>query len=188
MGKILAHRGIPKVYSFHRTLSYSRNPFCRFTTSQDLQMFFDCHRRAFAHFGGNLYSVPAHRIRPRQLVETRATKSQFMLHSTMADSSSETLLATHPRAIGRGVRVVEEAHWGGLFTGTGRRTTTGDALPPPCRARSRGEESGPLRALLNRAAAPISRSGAAGQAELGGRVAERVETSSLKTFPSSSGG
>ncbi|WP_442689630.1 hypothetical protein [Streptomyces pseudogriseolus] len=46
-GKILAHVGIPKVYSFHMTLSYSRDPFCRFTTSQDLATFFDCHRQAF---------------------------------------------------------------------------------------------------------------------------------------------
>jgi hypothetical protein len=84
-------------------------------------------------FGGNLYSVPARRVRPRQLVEIRATKSQIMLHSTMADSSGETLLATHPRAIGRGVRVVDEAHWDGLPTGKGRRTTTGDALPQPRR-------------------------------------------------------
>ncbi|WP_435884529.1 IS21 family transposase [Streptomyces toxytricini] len=241
-GKILAHMGITKVYSFHMTLSYSRDPFCCFTTRQDLQTFFDCHRRAFAHFGGvpmtivydrtktvvrrhvvpgeavplhpeavgfagrydfdidvlaayrptgkgrverqvlivrdhvlsgrsfssveemdaafitwvpqrrpqahrthqqiigepaardhvalrplpptpclvaerhlrpvgkdclvafggNLYLVPARRVRPRQLVEIRATKSQIMLHSTIADSSGETLLATHPRAIGRG--------------------------------------------------------------------------------------
>jgi transposase len=41
-----------KVYSFHMTLSYSRDPFICFTTSQDLATFFDCHRRAFAHFGG----------------------------------------------------------------------------------------------------------------------------------------
>jgi transposase len=33
-------------------LSYSRDPFCRFTTRLDLQTFFDCHRRAFAHFNG----------------------------------------------------------------------------------------------------------------------------------------
>ncbi|MGW7641203.1 Mu transposase domain-containing protein [Streptomyces decoyicus] len=58
-------------------------------------------------FGGNLCSVPARKVRPRQLVEIRATKSQIMLHSTAADASGETLLATHPRAIGRGVRVVE---------------------------------------------------------------------------------
>ncbi|MGW1709017.1 Mu transposase domain-containing protein [Streptomyces sp. NPDC002206] len=34
--------------------------------------------------GGNLYSVPARKVRPRQLVEIRATKSQVMLHSTVA--------------------------------------------------------------------------------------------------------
>jgi hypothetical protein len=36
-------------------LSYSRDPFCCFTAAQDLATFWDCHRRAFAHFGG----VPA---------------------------------------------------------------------------------------------------------------------------------
>jgi hypothetical protein len=47
---VLAHVGIPKVCSFHMTLSYSRDPFCCFTTSRDLATFFDCHRQAFAHF------------------------------------------------------------------------------------------------------------------------------------------
>ena len=41
-----------KVYSFHMTLSYSRDPFTCFTSSMDLATFWDCHRRAFAHFGG----------------------------------------------------------------------------------------------------------------------------------------
>lgn len=54
-GDVLAHAGIGKVYSFHMTLSYSRDPFCCFTASQDLGTFWECHRRAFAHFGG----VPA---------------------------------------------------------------------------------------------------------------------------------
>lgn len=76
-----------------------------------------------------------------------------MLHCTVADSSGETLLATHPRALGRGVRAVEDAHWDGLLTDKGRRTTTSDVLPQPHRERSRGEEAGPLKALLNRAAA-----------------------------------
>ncbi len=40
------------VYSFHMTLSYSRDPFTCFVTSQDLASFWECHRRAFAHFGG----------------------------------------------------------------------------------------------------------------------------------------
>lgn len=292
-GKVLAHVGIPKVYSFHMTLSYSRDPFCCFAMSQDLQTFFDCHRRAFAHFdgvpmtivydrtktvvrrhvapgeavplhpeavgfaghydfdidvlaayrpqgkgrverqvaivrdhvlagrafssleeldtafmawvplrraqihqthrevigeraardhaalkplpptaylvterhlrpvgkdcliafGGNLYSVPARKVRPRQLVEIRATKSQVMLHCTVADAHGQTLLATHPRAVGRGVRVVDESHWDGLPDGAGRRVTTGDVPSRPRRQRCAGEEPGPLQALLNRAAA-----------------------------------
>ena len=51
-GDLLAHIGLPTVYSFHLTLSYSRDPFTCFTTSMDLATFWDCHRRAFAHFGG----------------------------------------------------------------------------------------------------------------------------------------
>jgi transposase len=54
-GDVLAHVGIGRVYSFHMTLSFSRDPFCCYVTSMDLATFFDCHRRAFAHFGG----VPA---------------------------------------------------------------------------------------------------------------------------------
>jgi transposase len=54
-GAILAHVGIDKVYSFHMVLSWSRDPFICYTASADLVTFFDCHRRAFAHFGG----VPA---------------------------------------------------------------------------------------------------------------------------------
>lgn len=51
-GDLLGHVGIPAVYSFHMTLSYSRDPFTCFTTSMDLATFWDCHRLAFAHFGG----------------------------------------------------------------------------------------------------------------------------------------
>ena len=50
-GDLLAHVGIPTVYSFHMVLSHSRDPFCCFTTSMDLATFWDCHRRGFAHFG-----------------------------------------------------------------------------------------------------------------------------------------
>ncbi|MER5214329.1 integrase core domain protein [Streptomyces sp. NPDC002838] len=103
-------------------------------------------------FGGNLYSVPARKVRPRQLVEIRATKAQVMLHSTVPDASGETLLSTHPRAVGRGVRVVEETHWDGLPTGKNRRTTTGEVTPLH-REPSAGGHVGPLQALLNRAAA-----------------------------------
>jgi transposase len=56
-GDLLAHVGIPTVYSFHMVLSHSRDPFCCFTTSMDLATFWDCHRRAFAHFGGVAGSI-----------------------------------------------------------------------------------------------------------------------------------
>jgi hypothetical protein len=71
-------------------------------------------------FDANLYSVPARKVRPRQLVEIRATKSQVSLHTTMPDAGGQTLLAVHPRAVGRGARVVDETHWEGLPTGAGR--------------------------------------------------------------------
>ncbi len=51
-GDLLAHVGIGAVYSFHMTLSYSRDPFCCFATSMDAASFWACHQRAFAHFGG----------------------------------------------------------------------------------------------------------------------------------------
>ncbi len=41
-GDLLAHVDIPNVYSFHMTLSHSRDPFCCFTTSMDLATFWDC--------------------------------------------------------------------------------------------------------------------------------------------------
>lgn len=51
-GDLLAHVGIDNVYSFHMTLSHSRDSFTCFTASMDLATFWDCHRRAFAYFGG----------------------------------------------------------------------------------------------------------------------------------------
>src|SRR5215210_9422142 len=54
-GVIETAEGPVHVWSFHMTLSFSRDPFCCFVTSQDLLHFWDCHRRAFQHFGG----VPA---------------------------------------------------------------------------------------------------------------------------------
>lgn len=76
-----------------------------------------------------------------------------MLHSTTPDNGGGTLLAIHSRAVGRGVRVVDETHWSGLPTGKGRRTTTGDVPSQPRPKRPGGGEPGSLQALLNRAAA-----------------------------------
>ncbi|WP_328465937.1 IS21 family transposase [Actinoplanes sp. NBC_00393] len=293
-GGILAHVGIAKVYSFHMVLSYSRDPFCCFTTSQDLAAFWGCHRRAFAHFGGvpgaivydrtktvvrrhvapgqavplhpeavafaghydfdidvlaayrptgkgrverqvtivrdhvlagrafssldeldaafaawvpqrrarrhrthgeligvravrdhaalrpapakpyvvadrhlrhvgkdclvayagNLYSVPARKVRHRQLVEIRATAATITIHATVAEPGGSTLLATHERAVGRGARIVDETHWDGLPDGHTRAVTTGEPTePPPARKPGNDRGRGPLQALLTRAAA-----------------------------------
>jgi hypothetical protein len=54
-GELQTTTGPLHAYSFHMTLAYSRVPFCCFTAGQDLATFWDCHRRAFAYFGG----VPA---------------------------------------------------------------------------------------------------------------------------------
>lgn len=51
-GVRVTEHGLVKVYSFHMTLSHSRDPFTCFTTAQDLVTFWACHQRAFAHFGG----------------------------------------------------------------------------------------------------------------------------------------
>nr|BFD86936.1 hypothetical protein StreXyl84_63370 [Streptomyces sp. Xyl84] len=51
-----------------------------------------------------------------------------MLHSTIAADCGETLLAAPPAGDRPRTRVVEEAHWDGLPTGKGRRTTTGEVL------------------------------------------------------------
>ncbi len=51
-GDVLGHVGIDRTYSFHMVLSHSRDPFTCFTASMDLASFWDCHRRAFAHYGG----------------------------------------------------------------------------------------------------------------------------------------
>ena len=296
-GGILAHAGIAKVYSFHMVLSYSRDPFCCFTTSQDLAAFWACHRRAFAHFGGvpgsivydrtktvvrrhvapgqavplhpeavafaghygfdidvlaayrptgkgrverqvtivrdhvlagrsfssigeldntflawvpvrrrtthrthgevigvrahrdhaalgpvparpyvvadrhlrhvgkdclvafeaNLYSVPAERVFHRQLVEVRASAATITLHATVPDEHGITLLAVHPRAVGRGARVVDPGHWKALPDGHTRATTTsGEVFTAGGghggdQAGRRGEPAGALRFLLARA-------------------------------------
>ena len=95
-GQILLEAGIAKVYSFHMTLSYSRDPFCCFTTSQDLGTFFDCHRRAFAHFGG----VPASIVYDRTKTVVRrhvAPREAVPLHPEAA-AFAAALRVRHRRA------------------------------------------------------------------------------------------
>jgi transposase len=101
-GELVTATGPLHAYSFHMTLSYSRDPFCCYTASQDLGSFWDCHRRAFAHFGG----VPAVIIydRTKTVVRRDVGRGQatplhpeaLALRATTA-SRSGLLLATGPR-------------------------------------------------------------------------------------------
>lgn len=73
------------VYSFHMVLSYSRDPFCCYVTSQDLATFWDCHRKAFDHFSGA----------PASIVYDR-TKTVVKNHVGRAPDGSVEL---HPEAL-----------------------------------------------------------------------------------------
>lgn len=87
-GDLLAHVGIEHVYSFHMVLSYSRDPFCLFTTSVDLATFWDCHRAAFDHFGGvpaqivydRTKTVIQHHVAPKAAVPLHPQAAAFADH------------------------------------------------------------------------------------------------------------
>ncbi len=111
-GRILAHVGIPKVYSFHMVLSYSRDPFCCFTTSQDMATFFDCRRQAFAHFGGVPMSIVCDRtktvvrrhVAPGEAVPLHPEAVAFAGHY---DFDIDVLAAYRPTGQGRVERQVD---------------------------------------------------------------------------------
>lgn len=110
-GAVLLDHGIGKVYSFHMTLSYSRDPFCCFTTSQDLGTFFDCHRRAFAHFGGvpaavvydRTKTVVRRHVAPREAVPLHPEAAAFAQHYGFV---IDVLAARRPTGKGRVERQV----------------------------------------------------------------------------------
>ena len=110
-GAVLLEAGIAKVYSFHMTLSYSRDPFCCFTTSQDLGTFFDCHRRAFAHFGGvpgaivydRTKTVVRRHVAPREAVPLHPEAAAFAEHYGFV---IDVLAAYRPTGKGRVERQV----------------------------------------------------------------------------------
>jgi transposase len=111
-GTLLAGSGESrKVYSFHMTLSYSRDPFVCFTHSQDLATFFDCHRRAFAHFGGvpgsivydRTKTVVRRHVAPRQAVPLHPQAAAFASHYGF---SIDVLAAYRPTGKGRVERQV----------------------------------------------------------------------------------
>lgn len=111
-GDLLAHVGIPNVYSFHLTLSHSRDPFSCFTSSMDLATFWDCHRRAFTHFGGVPGSIVYDRTKTviRRHVAPRAAVPLHPEAAAFADHYGfviDVLAAYRPTGKGRVERQVE---------------------------------------------------------------------------------
>jgi transposase len=110
-GDLLAHVGIATVYSFHLVLSHSRDPFTCFTTSMDLATFWDCHRRAFAHFGGVPGSIVYDRtktvirrhVAPGRAVPLHPEAAAFAAHYGFA---IDVLAAYRPTGKGRVERQV----------------------------------------------------------------------------------
>lgn len=101
-----------RVYSFHMTLSYSRDPFCCFVTSMDAATFFDCHRRAFDHFGGvpasivydRLKTVVRRHVAPGKAVPVTTTATAFAGHYGF---DIDVLAAYRPTGKGRVERQVD---------------------------------------------------------------------------------
>lgn len=78
---------------------------------------------ALISFAASHYSVPWRKVRPGGRVELRVTPAEVAIWSL---GPRQQLLATHPRAAGRGGWVVDQAHWEGLADRV-------DAQPlPPC--------------------------------------------------------
>ena len=66
---------------------------------------------ALISFAASHYSVPWRKVRPGTRVELRVTPTEVAIWSL---GPTQQLLATHPRAAGRGGWVVDQAHWDGL--------------------------------------------------------------------------
>jgi transposase len=98
--------------SFHMVLSYSRDPFCCYTDSMDLAVFFDCHRRAFAHFDGvpgaivydRAKTVVRRHVAPGKAVPLHPEAAAFADHYSFA---IYVLAAYRPTGKGRVERQVE---------------------------------------------------------------------------------
>ncbi len=119
-GVIETPTGPLHVYSFHMTLSFSRDPFCLFTTSQDLTSFWETHVAAFRHFGG----VPASILydRTKTVVRRHVGRGEEVpLHREAIAMASHYGFAIHvaapyrPQAKGRVERQVDVVRHGVLM-------------------------------------------------------------------------
>jgi hypothetical protein len=54
--------------------------------------------------------VPTRKVFQRQLIEVRVSVGTIRPHATVPDEQGVILPAVHPRAVGRGARIVDAAH------------------------------------------------------------------------------
>jgi transposase len=92
-----------RVWSFRMVLSYSRDPFCRYTTATDLATFWACHTEAFVHFGG----VPATVLYDRtKTVVKKHVGRQAEAYAAHCGFAIRVCWAERPQTKGRVERVV----------------------------------------------------------------------------------
>jgi transposase len=104
--------GTPVVWSFHMTLSYSRDTFCCYTDRTDIATFFGCHVRAFEYFGGvpetivydRTKTVVKRHVRPRAAVPLHPEAVAFAGHYGFG---IDVLAAYRPTGKGRVEKAVE---------------------------------------------------------------------------------
>ncbi len=104
------------VYSFHMVLSYSRDPFCCYTTTMNAATWWDCHRRAFAHFGGvpaaivydRTKTVVKQHVRPGMAVPLHPDAAAFADHYGFAPDVLAAYRPTGKGRVERQVHIVRE--------------------------------------------------------------------------------
>ena len=90
------HR-LAKVYSFHWTLSNSREPFRRLSPSQDLASFWGFRVRTFHHFG----VVPGENLRDRAKTVVKPRDRTWRCPCTSRHSTSQRTKASRSRWLPR---------------------------------------------------------------------------------------
>lgn len=145
------------------TLSYSRDPFCCFTTSTDMATFWACHRAAFTQFGGVPGSIVYDRVKtvirrhvaPGVAVPLHPTAAAFAGHYGFTIDPLAAYRPTGKGRVERQVNIVRDHVLAGRdFDSIGELNAAFTAWLPIRRAqvhRTHGEVIG-VRAEVDRAA------------------------------------
>ncbi len=152
-----------KAHSFHMVLSYSRDPFCCYVTSMDAVTWWNCHVRAFEHFGGvpasivydRVATVVRRHVAPGKAVPLQPDAVAFAGHYGFGIDVLAAYRPTGKGRVERGVLIARDHVLGGRsFRTVGDADAAFAAWVPIRRAqvhRTHGEAIGD-RALVDHAA------------------------------------